>query len=57
MSTESLNRTFNVIKTPRVNINVLKQRLAVQQKKDNIKKTAILSTVCMCLGVLILLTY
>jgi hypothetical protein len=57
MSTESLNRTFNVIKTPRVNIDVLKQRLVVQQRKDKFKKAAILSTVCVCLGVLTLLTY
>jgi len=58
MSTESLNRTSDVIETPiRVNVDVLKQRLIVQKKKDKIKKTVIFSTVCVSLGVLTLLTY
>ena len=57
MSTESLNRTSDVIETPRVNIDVLKQRLAVQQKKDKLKRTIILSTVVASLGVLTMLTY
>ena len=55
MSIESLNRTLDVIETPRVNIDVLKQRLAVQQKKDRLKRTIIVSTICVSLGILALL--
>jgi hypothetical protein len=55
MSTESLNRTSVVIETPRVNVDVLKQRLAVQKRKDKLKKTIIFSTVCVSLGALTLL--
>ena len=57
MSTESYNRTSDVIETPRVNVDVLKQRLLEQQKKDKIKKTIIFSTVCVSLGALTILTY
>ena len=57
MSTESLNRTSDVIETPRVNVDVLKQRLFEQQKKDKIKKTIIFSTVFVSLGALTFLTY
>ena len=56
MSTESLNRTSDVIETPRVNVDVLMQRLLLQKKKDKIKKTIIFSTVCVSLGALTLLT-
>jgi hypothetical protein len=56
MSTESLNRTSVVIKTPRANIDVLKQRLLAQQKKDKVKRVIIFSTVCVFVGVLTLLT-
>ena len=52
MSTESLNRTSNVIKTPRVNVDVLKQRIIEQKKKEKVKRTVILSTVCISLSVL-----
>jgi len=59
MSTESLNRTSNIIgtpsqliETPRVNIDVLKQRLIEQKKKDRVKRTIIFSTVCVSLGAL-----
>ena len=55
MSTESLNRTSTVIETPRVNVDVLKQRIIVQKKKDKIKRTVIFSTVCVSLGVLTLI--
>ena len=55
MSTESLNRTSDVVETPRVNVDVLKQRLAVQKRKDKLKKTIIFSTVCVSLGALTLL--
>jgi len=64
MSTESLNRTSNIIgtpsqliETPRVNIDVLKQRLIEQKRKDRFKRTIIFSTVCVSLGALTLLTY
>ena len=57
MSTESFNRTSDVIETPRVNVDVLKQRLAVQHRKDRLKRTIIFSTVCLSLGFLTILTY
>ena len=58
MSSESLNRTSDVIvEAPRVNVDVLKQRLLKQKKKDKIKKTIIFSTVCVSLGALTFLTY
>jgi len=56
MSTESLNRTSNVVETPRVNVDVLKQRIIEQKKKEKVKRTVIFSTVCVSLGVLTLLT-
>ena len=56
MSTESLNRTSNVDKTPRVNVDVLKQRIIEQKKKDKVKKTVLFSTVCVSLGVLTILS-
>ena len=56
MSTESLNGTSNVIETPRVNVDVLKQRIIEQKKKEKVKRTVIFSTVCVSLGVLTLLT-
>ena len=62
MSTESLNRTSNIgtpsqsIKIKRVNIDVLKQRLIEQNRKDRVKRTIIFSTVCVSLGALTLLT-
>ena len=55
MNTESLHRTSDVIETPRVNVDVLKQRLAVQKRKEKLKKTIIFSTVCVSLGALTLL--
>ena len=62
MSTESLNRTSNFIKDPsqvinaRVNVDVLKQRIIDQKKKQKVKRTVIFSTVCVSLGVLTLLS-
>ena len=62
MSTESLNRTSNVIKDPsqvinaRVNVDVLKQKIIDQKKKQKVKRTVIFSTVCVSLGVLTLLS-
>ena len=61
MSTESLNRTSDVAKDPplvintRVNVDVLKQRIINQKKKDKLKRTIIFSTVCVSLGALTLL--
>ena len=59
MSTESLNRTSEIIgtpsqsiETPRVNVDVLKQRIIDQKKKDKFKRTIIFSTVCVSLGAL-----
>ena len=64
MSTESLNRTSDIvgtpsqsIETPKVNVDVLKQRIIEQKKKDRVKRTIIFSTVCVSLGALTLLTY
>ena len=59
MSTESLNRTSDIVETPsqsietsKVNVDVLKQRLIEQKKKDRVKRTIIFSTVCVSLGAL-----
>ena len=65
MNNEGLNRTSNVVKDPtqeteaplRVNVDVLKQRLIEQQRKDRVKRTIILSTVVVSLGALTVLTY
>ena len=56
MSTESLNRTSAVIETPRVNVDVLKQRIIDQKKKDKFKRNIIVSSVCVSLGVLTILS-
>jgi len=56
MSTESLNRTSNVVETPRVNVDVLKQRILEQKKKEKVKRTVLFSTVCVSLGVLTILS-
>ena len=55
MSTESLKRTSVIIETPRVNVDVLKLRLAVQKKKDRLKRTIIFSIVCLSIGALSIL--
>ena len=65
MNNESLNRTSNVVNDPaqqmrpplRVNMDVLKQRLIKQKKKDMVRRTIILSTVVVSLGALSVLTY
>tara|TARA_X000000368_G_C22785822_1_gene603606 strand:+ start:462 stop:659 length:198 start_codon:yes stop_codon:yes gene_type:complete len=65
MFLKSVNRTSNVDETPsiaidtskKVNVDVLKQRLIEQKKKDRIKKTIIFSTVFVSLGAISLLTY
>ena len=63
MSTESLNRTSGVDKDPSpqvinttVNVDVLKQRIIDQKKKERVKRTFIFSSVCVCLGVLTILS-
>ena len=62
MSTESLNRASVVSKDPspqvfntRVNVDVLKQRLLDQKKKERVKRTILFSSVCVSLGVLTIL--
>ena len=65
MSTESLNRTSEILETPsqitsipkRVNVDVLKQRLIEEKKKEKVKRTIILSSVVVSIGALTLLTY
>ena len=65
MNNEGLTRTSDVIEDPtldtetplRVNVDVLKQRLIEQQKKDRVKRAIILSTVVVSLGALTVLTY
>ena len=68
MSAEKLIRTSDVtatpvvietpkiIKKPRVNVDVLKQRIIEQKKKEKVKRTVFFSTVCVSLGVLTLLS-
>ena len=65
MSTESFHRTSEIIETPshiaetpkRVNVDVLKQRLLEEKKKEKVKRTIILSSVIFSLGALTILTY
>ena len=65
MNKESLNRTSTDVEDPtqeteaplRVNVDVLKQRLIEQKRKDRVKRTIILSTVVVSLGALTVLTY
>ena len=65
MSTESLNRTSEIVETPsqyvdaqkRVNVDVLKQRLILEKKKEKVKRTIIVSSIVASLGVLTFLTY
>ena len=59
MSTESFNRTSSDIETPsqevettRVNVDVLKQRMLDEKKKDKVKRTIIFSTIFVSLGAL-----
>ena len=65
MSTESFNGTSKIIETPsqinetskKVNVDVLKQRLLVEKKKEKVKRTIILSSVVVSIGALTFLTY
>ena len=62
MSSESLNRTSDVANDPsqvintRVNVDVLKQRIIDQKKKDKFKRNIIVSSVCVSIGVLTILS-
>ena len=64
MSMESLNRTSDVVETPsqigdtpvRVNVDVLKQRIIDQKKKDKFKRNIIVSSLCVSIGVLTILS-
>ena len=64
MSMESLNRTSDVVQTPsqigdtpvRVNVDVLKQRIIDQKKKDKFKRNIIFSGVFVSIGVLTILS-
>ena len=64
MSMESLNRTSDVVQTPsqigdtpvRVNVDVLKQRIIDQKKKDKFKRNIIVSSVCVSIGVITILS-
>ena len=65
MNNKGLYRTSTVVEDPtqdvetprRVNVDVLKQRLIEQKRKDKFKRTIILSTVVVSLGALTMLTY
>ena len=56
MSTESLNRTSDVIKDPsqvintRVNVDVLKRRLIEQKRKDKFRNAVILFGLLVVIG-------
>jgi len=64
MSMESFNRTSDVVETPsqivdtpiRVNVDVLKQRIINQKKKDKFRRNIIVSGVCVSIGVLTILS-
>ena len=65
MKYQGLNRTSNIVEDPiqesevpiRVNVDVLKQRLIEQKRKDKVKRTIILSTFVVSLSALTVLTY
>ena len=64
MSTRGLKRTSDAIQDPnlvvqnsRVNVDVLKQRIIEQKKKDRVKTAIIFSTVFVSLGALTFLSY
>ena len=65
MNNEGLNKISNAVEYPnqeseapsRVNVDVLKQRLIEQKRKEKVKRTIIFSTVVVSLGALTVLTY
>lgn len=51
MSIENFEKTSHIDETPkRVNVDVLKQRLYEQQRKDRIKTTVTVSVICASIG-------
>jgi len=50
-------RVSNVKARKRVNVDVLKQRLLEEKKKEKVKRSIILSSVIVSLGALTILTY
>ena len=54
MSTENLNN-LSAKSTPKVDIDILRQRLYDRQKKDKVKKTLVASTVFASIGILAIL--
>ena len=65
MNNQVLNRTSNIVEDPtqkseappRVNVDVLKQRLIDEKRKKKVKRTIIFSSVVVSLGALTILTY
>ena len=65
MHNEGLNRTYNIVEDTnqvsqvplRVNVDILKQRLIEQKRKEKVKRTIILSSVLVSLCALTFLTY
>ena len=65
MSTESFDGTSGITETAsqyvgtpkKVNMDILKQRLLEEKKKEKVKRTIILSSVIVSLGALTMLTY
>ena len=65
MNNKGLNKTSHFVKDPtqnneahyRVNVDVLKQRLIDEKRKEKVKKTIIFSSVVVSLGALTILTY
>ena len=65
MNNQGLNRTSIITEAhipkseapPRVNVDVLKQRLIDEKRKEKVKRTIIFSSVVLSLGALTILTY
>ena len=56
IETPAVIETPKIVKNIRVNVDVLKQRIIEQKKKEKVKRTVFFSTVCISLGVLTLLS-
>ena len=56
-SITSENHTQKSEAPPRVNVDVLKQRLIDEKRKEKVKRTIIFSSVVVSLGALTILTY
>ena len=65
MNNQGLNKTSIITEVPiqkseappRVNVDVLKQRLIDEKRKEKVKRTIIFSSVVVSLGALTILTY